>query len=296
LKSILTPRELGEAIGVSESSVKRWVDQGDIEATKTAGGHRRINVQEAARYLREHSIPLLRPDRLGLSDLAAYAGAAPLADDSAGRLFDFLKRGAEAEARGLLVSEYLAGKSLAEIADGPLRCALERLWEIWTREPAGIFCEHRGSQIAMQALLSLRTLVRVPAAAPVAVGGAPAGDCYLLPSMAAAVVLEGAGMRAVNLGAETPIESLALGVEDQDARLAWLSVSVAADPDQLRAEILGLLAALERRGTPLVVGGSQARRLKLPKIDLLYVGGSMVELEALVQGMRLAPSTSAPPA
>jgi excisionase family DNA binding protein len=293
LKTNLTPREFAEAIGVSESSVKRWVDSGDIEAMRTAGGHRRISIQEAGRYLRERSIPLLRPDILGLSDFAAPGTGEPEAADTASRLFDYLRSGAEAEARGLVLSQYLAGKSIAEIIDGPFCAAMARIGELWTREPSGIFWEHRATQIAMQALGRLRALLRVPDDAPVAVGGAPTGDPYTLSSMAVAAALEGEGMRAVNLGAETPAQTLALGVEDQNARLAWLSVSFVAAADRVRDDILGLLAALVERGTPLVIGGTRAKKLGLPKSDLLYVGSSMAELEALVKGMKLAASTQA---
>jgi excisionase family DNA binding protein len=289
----LTPREFAEAIGVSESSVKRWVDRGAIEAMRTAGGHRRISIQEAGRYLRERSIPLVRPDLLGLSDLVAYGSEERESGDTAARFFDYLHRGAEPEARGLILSQYLEGKSVAEIIDGPFCAAMDRIGELWTREPSGIFWEHRATQIALQALARLRLLLNVPADAPVAVGGAPAGDRYFLPSMAVAAVLEGEAMRAVNLGPDTPAKSLALGAEDLNARLVWLSVSFAADPDQIRDDILGLLPALSERGTALVVGGTQAKKLRLPKNDLLYVGGSMAELEALVKGMKLAPSTQA---
>ena len=289
MRSVVTPRQLAEAIGVSESSVKRWVDHGDIEAARTAGGHRRISIQEAGRYLRERSIPLVRPDVLGLADLAAYGGGDSEADDPAACFFDYLRRGAEPEARGLILSQYLEGRSVAEIVDGSLRAALARIGELWTREPSGIFWEHRATQIAMQALARLRLLLKVPADAPVAVGGAPAGDRYVLPSMAVGAVLEGEGVRAVNLGAETPTATLALGVREHDAQLAWLSVSFVATPDRLREDTLGLLSVLAERGTPLVVGGAQSRKLRLPKSDLLYVGGSMAELEALVKGMRLAP-------
>ncbi len=293
MRSIVSPRELAEAIGVSESSVKRWVDHGDIEAMRTAGGHRRISLQEAGRYLRERSIPLVRPDVLGLSDLAAFGEGESEVGDTAARFFDYLRRGAEPEARGLVLSQYLEGLSVAEIIDGPLCAAMTRIGELWTHEPSGIFWEHRATQIAMQALARLRLLLKVPADAPVAVGGAPAGDRYILPSLAVAAVLEGEGVRAVNLGAETPAETLGLGAEDHNVQLVWLSVSFVVAPDQLRDDILGLLPALAERGAPLVVGGSQAKKLRLPKSDLLYVGGSMAELEALVKGMKLAPSTRA---
>jgi hypothetical protein len=64
LKSILVSRESAAAIGVSESSVERCVDHVDPEGMRTAGGHRRVSVEEAAGYPRECSLPLVRPDLL----------------------------------------------------------------------------------------------------------------------------------------------------------------------------------------------------------------------------------------
>ena len=50
MESLLSPREVAVALGVSESSVKRWVDLGELAALRTAGGHRRITRAEAVRF------------------------------------------------------------------------------------------------------------------------------------------------------------------------------------------------------------------------------------------------------
>ncbi|HEX9106572.1 MAG TPA: MerR family DNA-binding transcriptional regulator, partial [Longimicrobiales bacterium] len=50
--SYLSPRELAEAVGVSESSLKRWADRGVLAVERTAGGHRRIPLGEAVRFIR----------------------------------------------------------------------------------------------------------------------------------------------------------------------------------------------------------------------------------------------------
>lgn len=296
LRSILTPRQLAEAIGVSESSVKRWVDDGHIIATRTAGGHRRIAIQEAARYIREHGTAILRPEVLGFHDVAALDGAEGLGEGVGERLFGYLKSGAAAEARGLILSSFLEGCSVAEIVDGPLGSAMEKIGELWVSSPSGIFWEHRATEIAIQAVSRLRLLQTPREEAPLAVGGAPPGDRYILPSLAAATVLEGEGLHATNLGPETPIATLALAAEDLNARLVWLSVSVVADREKLRRELRGLVPQLAGREAVLVVGGSEASKLAFPKSDSVYFGRSMAELEALVQGMRLAPRSAAPSA
>jgi excisionase family DNA binding protein len=49
----LSPRQVAEAIGVSESSLKRWCDSGLIPTRRTAGGHRRVPVAGVVAFLRE---------------------------------------------------------------------------------------------------------------------------------------------------------------------------------------------------------------------------------------------------
>ncbi len=288
MRNILSPRELAEAIGVSESSVKRWVDEGLIRATRTAGGHRRIPVTEAVRFVRESRSILVRPELLGLAELAKLRGSEPAYGEEADLLFDLLKRGAEEESRGLLLSLFLDGRSVAQLVDGPLRIAMERIGACWREEEPGIYWEHRATDLAFQAVSRLRSLIEVPPRAPAAAGGAPAGDTYILPSLAVATVLASQGLRAVNLGPETPIDTLSIACRDLGARLAWLSVSVAEEPEKLAREVESWAADLEERRVPLLVGGRAIARLRLRSSDFLYVGSSMVELEAMVRGLRLA--------
>jgi excisionase family DNA binding protein len=294
MKPILSPRDLAAAIGVSESSIKRWVDDGVIHATKTAGGHRRIHAAEAIRFIRESHSILLKPELLGLSDVARLGGDYPGYGEEADAFFDFVRAGASEEARGLLLSLYLSGQSVAQIVDGPLRVAMERIGELWLEDPSGIFWEHRATDIAIQAVSRLRSILPQAVAGPLAVGGAPAGDRYILPSLSVAVVLESEGHRTVNLGPETPLDTLQVAVERLDATLVWLSVSVAEALDRLNRELGKLVQELSRNRIPLVLGGSAAHALEAPKSDYFYRGSSMAELEALVKGMRLrAPTTRA---
>src|SRR5215211_2356769 len=63
---LLTPKDLADAIGASESSLRRWVDSGRVKMSRTAGGHRRIPLAEAIRFIRETHATVVRPDLLGL--------------------------------------------------------------------------------------------------------------------------------------------------------------------------------------------------------------------------------------
>lgn len=286
LSSELSPRDLARAIGVSESSVKRWADGGRFGSRRTAGGHRRIPVGEAIRFVRESGSELVRPEVLGLEDLGE-AGGRHVQDGDADELYRILETGDAARAGAFLSGHFLAGGGPAEILDGPVRRAMARLGEAWHQDPArGIFAEHRALDVLLQAFQHLRSLVpAVPASAPRAVGAAPPGDPYLLPSQSAALVLQAEGFDAVNLGPDTPLPALREAARFLDARLVWISVSATGSPAKLAAGLRPWLSELEEQGAVLALGGTQAPRLKLEPHAALYRGQSMVELAAFARGL-----------
>lgn len=275
-KTLLTPKELADVIGASESSLRRWVDAGDLRMTRTAGGHRRIPVAEAIRFIRESGATVVRPELLGLEELgrargAGAAGVVVVSDEQ--QLFDALVAGERKVAVGLVLSWYLAGRTLPELFDGPVRGAMRRVGELWRHEARGILVEHRATEICAGAVERLRELMpAVDARAPLAVGGAPHGDPYVLPTRMAGLVLAEAGFREVNFGANTPVELLAEEAVERGARLVWLSISARPGGTSGRAMVEALGRALARERIALVVGGLRAAD---------YVGGSSADVRVI---------------
>ena len=288
MKPLLSTRELARAIGASESSLKRWADEGLIHGARTAGGHRRSQSGEAGRVIRETHAPLVHPEVLGLGSVAAVNEDAPPAEEAAERLFAHLRDGRGREARDLILSQYLAGQSTAAIADGPIRAAFERIGELWRHDEAGIVLEHRATQICMAAVQQLGALVENPEKAFVAVGGAPSGDPYILPTLLAATVLASEGLEAINLGADTPFSALMEAARRYHAGLVWLSVSVARDPKELEQNIEALADSLHGPGTKLALGGSALPRARTSYGEDVFVGESLSELAAFAKGLRIA--------
>lgn len=278
MKTVFSPRELARAIGVSESSLKRWVDQGRIEVNKTPGGHRRIALHAAIRFLKDNEIDLVEPAALGLVDLGVEDFAA---DETGGgqALRDLLLAGEAEAARSLVLGRFITGVPVASICDGPIRWAMASIGALWRERPDGIYLEHRATDICFDALRALRSALRVPAEAPIALGAAPERDPYGLPSLMAATVLESVGFRATNLGADTPLDSLERAVQDTSARLAWLCLSSISDGRRLGERISELALRLAGRGCALIVGGRDAEHLALLDREApVVVGESMADL------------------
>src|SRR3569833_2361172 len=216
---LLSPRELADALGVSESSLKRWVAAGKITAARTDGGHRKISLPEAVRVIRETGAPIARPELLDMPEVAAVQARSvvPRGDDG---FRHYLLEGDAVGARGWLLSHYLAGRTIAEL------CA---------HDAEGIFIEHRATDARIQALAHLRSTLEPVPRAPIAIGGAPEDDPYMLPSFMAAMVLGAAGMRAINLGPDTPVAAFERAYLHHAPDLVWVSASARVAPARAKA-------------------------------------------------------------
>jgi excisionase family DNA binding protein len=273
----LSPRDLADALGVSESSVKRWIDAGRIAAARTAGGHRRVALADALRFVRATRLPVRDGAALGLPAL----DAAPAFDGAP--LREALLAADAPRVRGLLLRAYVEGEDLAALADGPLREAFAEVGGAWHEDfVRGVAAEHRATVALAEALALLRSLGVEPAAgAPAAVGGAPAGDPYLIPCALATLVLAGEGWQVENLGADVPLDVLVHRAEATGARLAWLSCSVPLR-EGYAGEVARAAEAMAARGATLVVGG----RFSDPLAGLPHVrpGRTMADLRAIARG------------
>ena len=282
-KALLTPKELAAAIGASESSMRRWVDGGDVRVSRTAGGHRRIPLPEAIRFIRQLGAPVVRPELLGLGEIGGV-GTTPAGTDDEELLFEQLRNGDERAAKGLIVSRYLEGLSLPALFDGAISSALRRLGDLWHHDPRTILLEHRATAICIEAVAMLRGLLPTAADdAPLALGGAPQGDPYLIPSMMVGAVLAGAGFRDVNFGGNTPVELLGAEAVERKAKLVWLSVSTEQAESTLREPVAGMGRLLEDHEIQLVLGGRHHAGVIPLGLKNVKSVGSMAELETLAR-------------
>lgn len=286
MRTYLSPKEVAEAIGVSESSIKRWADSGKIRVNRTAGGHRRISRVEAIRFVRDNRISVVHPALLGMPDVASLGPDLPPDALLSDQLYEFLESGQRTRARGFILSLYLQGMEIADICDGPVRDSMHRLGELWLHSDEGIFVEHRATDICIEALEQLR--VTLPAIeegnAPVALGGAAEHDPYLLPTLMAATVLAAAGFYTVNLGPHTPTYSLRHAAREHHPRLVWLSVSVTDEPEGFATQVAELGEHFQRNGNvQVVVGGRGAAAAGVTTAPNIRLAETMRDLARIAQ-------------
>lgn len=282
MKNNLSPKQLGQAVGVSESSLKRWIDDGKLVATRTLGGHRRIPISEAVRFIRASGLSIVEPQVLGMEEIAQAVSPG----DEGPALLEALKTGQAATARGILVGLYLGGTAMAELFDGPLTFAMTELGRFWEHDDKGIYIEHRATDICISAVGQIRALL--PSAspdAPAAIGGAPIDDPYLLGSLAAATTLQSLGWRTVNLGPQTPLISLRDAALDTHANVIWISVSTPQGRQRLKNELKDFAQSIHSHGIQCVVGGREMTKFQPHIPSGVHLSHTMAELSAFCSGL-----------
>jgi excisionase family DNA binding protein len=251
----LSPARAAELVGASESTLKRWVDAGHIRAEKTAGGHRRIPVADLVAFLRSRGRTVPSLETLGLFG-GPRCPRSPAARLTPEGLTDLLLGGDVVVARRLLFDAFAAGRPLAELGDEIVAPAMARIGTRWAEGTIDVSQEHLATQRLWFLLAELRGLLPVPRGrAPVAAGGAPEGDPYVLPSLTVELTLLDLGWRVVNLGPETPITALATAVRQHRPRLVWLSITTKRPAPAFLDDYPRLIEATRTCLAGLIVGG-----------------------------------------
>lgn len=227
---------------------------------------------------------MVRPEILGIRGVRRRL-ATPRDAEGADELFEALSGDRTDVVRGVMTSWYLGGRSLADIFDRPVRMAMERIGELWQHDTAGILREHQATLACVEAILDLRALLPTPgAAAPVAIGGAPEGDFYLIPTLMAATILRETGFRDRNYGSNTPLPLLGDAAHEHSARIVWVSISSELNLP-LRRQLKRLAGDLVEIEADLMIGGRMSES-HVPVVANARAMSSMAELAAFAEAAR----------
>jgi excisionase family DNA binding protein len=284
----LSTVQAAEALGVGVSTVKRWVDAGVLPAHRTAGGHRKLLRAELMALARREGLP--RGDRTVPHAPRPRGEAAGLATLAAS-LAEALLGGRGPEASAIIRRVYAAGVPVEVLADAVVAPAMASVGHEWQVGRINVWQEHRGTELCAAALYDLKADLEARAERdrPTAVGGAPEGDLYVLPTLLAQLVLLDAGWEAVNLGPNTPLPSVARALHEIRPRLLWLSVSHVPDPAVLTAAYRKLYHAAEGQAVPVVIGGSALHESLRSTLPCTTYGDGLHQLAASARALQPRP-------
>lgn len=280
----LTPKQVAQAIGVSESSLKRWCDQGLLLTVRTAGGHRRLTIDAVTDFLRRTGRQPIRPELLGLP---VNAGRGNLVVDRAATNFAAaLEEGDEQQAERIVVDLFLARHSISEIGDLVVAPSLRRLGDRWSCGEVEVYEERRSCTILMRILGQLRVLLRQPPVdGPVAIGGTLLNDFAQIPTTLVEMSLRERGWQATSLGSGLPAATFCQAIVDYRPRLVWISASHIENADLFLEHQHQVFATAQQLAIPVVVGGAALNEAVRPQLWHSSFCEGLRNLEGFVDGI-----------
>ena len=271
MAGLYTPRQVAQAFNVSESSVKRWCDDGRLPVEKTPGGHRRIQLLSILEFSKVHSMNLIEPEALGIP----YTGASEDQRNQAyGSLIEALAQGDRETYTQLGLGLVLEGRPLAEVLDMGLGATFEAIGRHWSHGDLEVYQERLAVQIAAEFLLRVKMLYPCPEEDhPLAVGGTLSGDYYQLPTQAVEALLLSMDWNAFSFGTNLPGLTLAKAIENRRPRLVWVSISWIDSYSGMKMDLEHIRESARRVEAPVVVGGhglSTQIENEFPEFQFLY--------------------------
>lgn len=281
MDTLLSPKQVAQALRVSESSVKRWCDKGSIATTYTDGGHRRIRMGDLAEFIRANKLVVQDFVPMGLAQSSPTVVSA---EEAAPLMLEALLKGDEDRCSQLVMEMYLAKVPIYRICDHVIAQAFYKIGDKWACGEADIYQERLGCKVAQRVLHRLQMLLTDPPKGALnALGCASEGDQYCLGSTMAELVLRDAGWRAYSLGENIPMDSLATAIEHHKPKIVWISCSFIADEAVFVDRLNALCDRFHPTGTLFAVGGQALHDQLVKQLKIDLYGRSMQEIFEFAQ-------------
>lgn len=264
---LVSSRQAASLLGVHESSVKRWCNSEELACSYTAGGHRRIDLEDVLDFARQGGMEcsLLR---FGKDAGLVWNGANELrhgrsADILVLKMREWLLHAEANKLTALLHLCHSLSIPYARLFDQLVGRVMQEIGDSWARGAFEIGDEHRISESLLDVLYGLLAEIgreQSDASAGVAIVGCGPNESHATGAMMVRVLLSARGWKVIYLGQNVPVEDLLLYQRRHQATLVAVSMSSHREPAEIR-QFVRDVTSLEREDVPfdLAIGGSGAQ-------------------------------------
>ena len=282
-KTILSTADVARLFSVTETTVKRWADEGTLKCQKTPGGHRKFEIRSVVDFAEKNHF-----DPVGV---LAYAGdrrfsdglqVAILARDYAALVRMYVERALTPDTTDLfafLSFLYEHRIPLAEIYDRVIRAGMQEIGEMWASGTIGISHEHRASYETMDAISKLQTEILLkPATGRQVLCACLGEELHEIGLRCTANIFESEGWRVHYLGARTPVDAIVAAIREVRPDVVSLSVTHMESYDTVVKDLAAIAAVVQLTGGKMILGGGGSSRVRSEADAFGAVLGSASEL------------------
>jgi excisionase family DNA binding protein len=263
MKTLLATKEVAALMNVTETTIKRWADAGELTCVKTLGGHRKFAMQEVIQFSEQHSYPItgvlsaeMEP---GDRDMLEFSLQTKNYRKISEILLDEALHGERKRLMELLSYLLKHGIAMSTIGDEIIRPAMVEIGEMWISGKLKINEEHIASHALLEAIIRLSPeLYRKPANGLTAVCACAEDEYHEIGLRILSYVLESQGWKVHYLGANTPFDTLRELFKVMKPDLLCLSYTLKSPAAQFIGKVKSLGTLVHSHNAVFVVGGFYA--------------------------------------
>lgn len=287
-RAILSTSNVARLFNVTETTVKRWADEGTLKCQKTPGGHRKFEIRNLVEFAEQnHFDPVGALEIPGDDDIGSKIQVAVLGREFPVLVAAYLRKALVPEESGLfpfLSYLYQHRLQLWEIHDRVIRPAMYEIGERWSRREIGIDQEHRASYETLEALAMLQLQIRIKPPSGHSVVCATLGDdLHEIGLRCAHYLFESEGWESRYLGSRIPSDAITAAIMQWKPDMICLSSTYSA-PGDLQGELARIVDAARSAGAVVLAGGGLAASLKPVKGVIETAHNSAKDLLCYIQG------------
>ncbi len=259
-KPILSTADVARLFCVTETTVKRWADEGTLRCQKTPGGHRKFQIRNVVAFAEENNFePIGALSLPGQPETGEALQVAILKRDFTVLVRTFVDKALSPDRTDLYrFLSYLYGHRIAlwEIYDLVLKPGMEVIGDRWSAGLIGIGQEHMASYETLDALAKLQNEILIKA---------PTGDSAILACLGeelheiglrcTASLFEAEGWRTQYLGARTPADAILSAVRDFHPLVIGISVTRVHEKEELAHQLHTIAESARAYGGKMIIGG-----------------------------------------
>lgn len=278
----MSTQEVAGLLAVTETTVKRWSDDGLIPCLKSPGGHRKFRLPDLIEFAEKHGyklsesiMPPVKKEQMESIQFAIhtqnYYKISQLLFDEA--LHD------DPEALYRLL-HYLSKHNvkLSTLADEILRPLMVRIGDLWVKGKLRVDQEHRASRAVMQAITRLSPqLHKKPPLGRTAICACPEGDHHEIGLLSLSFALQAEGFDIVLIGSDTPTDVLVTAIRKHKPDLFCLSFMAEHPEPELLKTFATIARAVRSEKGKFIAGGYFAGNFRDADLPCDYLASSVTD-------------------
>jgi methanogenic corrinoid protein MtbC1 len=293
-KTILSTADIARLFNVTETTVKRWADEGMLKCQKTPGGHRKFEIRSIVEFAEKNNF-----EPAGVLDIPADDGTAQriqlaiLNRDFPELVSAFVSKALTLDGTDLfLLLSYLYQHRLQlwEMFDEIVCPGMVEVGERWVRGETSVCHEHRASYATLTALAKLQAQILIkPGTGHSAVLACVGDELHEIGLRCASCVLESEGWNVTYLGARIPAVAVTTAINDLKPTMVGLSITKAPYEDYVEESVHTIAAAAHEAHALVFLGGRSAASLGLCDGEVDHILTSCHELLHAVDHLNVKP-------